>query len=315
LGGLAVGTAAKFGSDFAQTAWTDSSGKLKKLFQFGSMKNGDALVGHEKLETLIDDEKVQVHRIGEGVLSTATDKKNSPAALFKTPEHLRRCGDKKKKAMVAAKKKDEKHRNLLDLPIEEWDKLDEDDKADQVDLYYEAKKAKAMVAAKKKDEKHRNLLDLPIEEWELLDEDDKADQVKEAKKAAKEAKKAAKTAFESLAPEQQEEAVELKKKEKHAEKYRKLLDLSTGEWELLDEDDKEDLVDLYYAEKKRVRQKKQAKRQKELRASRKFKDDLNQKLRDERASLTKEAKKEASRKRKLQPARMKQKRKQKRKLQ
>jgi hypothetical protein len=46
--------------------------------------------------------------------------------------------------------------------------------------------------------------------------------------------------------------VEKKKKEKHAKKYRKLLDLSTGEWELLDEDDKEDLVDLYYAEKNRV---------------------------------------------------------------
>jgi hypothetical protein len=43
LGGLAVGTAVKFVSDFAPTAWTDSSGKLKKLFQFGSMKNGSAL--------------------------------------------------------------------------------------------------------------------------------------------------------------------------------------------------------------------------------------------------------------------------------
>jgi hypothetical protein len=108
--------------------------------------------------------------------------------------------------------------------------------------------AKAMVAAKKKDEKHRNLLDLPIEEWELLDEDDKADRVD----------------------------------------------------------------DLY---SKVSKAKKKAKRQKELRASRKFKDDLNQKLRDVRAGLTKEAKKEASRKRKLQPGRMKQKRKPKRKLQ
>ena len=51
-----------------------------------------------------------------------------------------------------------------------------------------------------------------------------------------------------------------------AEKYRKLLDLSTGEWESLDEDDKEDLVDLYYAEKNRVRQAVKTKKQKEKRA-------------------------------------------------
>ena len=47
-----------------------------------------------------------------------------------------------------------------------------------------------------------------------------------------------------------------------------------------------------------------AKRQKELRASQKFKDDSNQKRRDVRAGLTKEAKKEASRKRKLQPSQL-----------
>jgi hypothetical protein len=144
LGGLAVGTAVKFGSDFAPTAWTDSSGKLKKLFQFGSMKNGDALVGHEELETPIDKEDVQVHRIEEGALSIATDKKDSPDELFKKPAHLRRCGDKKAKAMVAAMEKDEKHRRLLDLPTEEGGSLDEDVKAERVDFYssfyYEEKK-------------------------------------------------------------------------------------------------------------------------------------------------------------------------------
>ena len=61
----------------------------------------------------------------------------------------------------------------------------------------------------------------------------------------------------------------------HAEKYRKLLDLSTGEWELLDEDDKEDLVDLYYAEKKNIAQK-----------------DDNLKRRDARAGRSKEEKEE-----------------------
>ena len=125
LGGLAVGTTPKFGSNFVQTAWTDSSGKLKKLFQFGSMKNGTSLVEHEKMETAIDEAEVQVHRIEEGALSTATDKKDSPDALFEEPAHLKRCGDKNKaKAKVAAKKKDEKHRNLLELPTDEWESLD-----------------------------------------------------------------------------------------------------------------------------------------------------------------------------------------------
>jgi hypothetical protein len=78
----------------------------------------------------------QVHRIEEGVLSTATDKKNSPGVLFKEPEHLKRCGDR-----VAAKKvKDEKQRLLLELPTEEWEPLDADDKAYLVDFYYEEKK-------------------------------------------------------------------------------------------------------------------------------------------------------------------------------
>jgi hypothetical protein len=77
------------------------------------MQNGNALVEHEKMETAIDEAEVQVHRIEEGALSTATDKKNSPGALFKDPEHLKRCGDKKAKAMVAAMKKDEKHRSSL----------------------------------------------------------------------------------------------------------------------------------------------------------------------------------------------------------
>jgi hypothetical protein len=66
LGGPAVGTAVKFVSDFAPTDWADSSGKLKKLFQFGPMKNGNALVEHEEMETAIDEAEVQVHRIKEG---------------------------------------------------------------------------------------------------------------------------------------------------------------------------------------------------------------------------------------------------------
>jgi hypothetical protein len=65
----------------------------------------------------------------------------------------------------AAKKmvKDEKHRNLLDLSTGEWELLDEDGKADRVELYYvEKKKEKRAAKSKKqKDEKHRNLLDLP----------------------------------------------------------------------------------------------------------------------------------------------------------
>ena len=89
-----------------------------------------------------------------------------------------------------------------------------------------------------------------------------------------------------------------------------MLDLPIEEWELLDEDGKADLVDLYYVEKKAAADKvSKAKRQKELRASQKFKDDNNQKRRDVRAGLTKEAKKEASRKRKLAPSYSKKKRK------
>jgi hypothetical protein len=110
LGGPAVGTAVKFVSDFAPTDWADSSGKLKKLFQFGPMKNGNALVEHEEMETAIDEAEVQVHRIKEGALSTAADKKNSPDVLFKELAHHKRCGDKKAKAAAAAKVKDEKHR-------------------------------------------------------------------------------------------------------------------------------------------------------------------------------------------------------------
>jgi hypothetical protein len=100
------------------------------------MKNGDALVGHEKLETLIDEDEVQVHHIEEGALSTAIDKEDSPDKLFKEPAHLVRCGDR----MAKAKVKDEKHRILLDLTTEEWELLDEDDKAERVDLYYVEKK-------------------------------------------------------------------------------------------------------------------------------------------------------------------------------
>ena len=83
--------------------------------------------------------KAQVHCIEEGALSTATDKKNSPGVLFKEPEHLKRCGDKKAKAKVAAKVKDEKHRLLLllQLDTEEWEPLDADVKAHLVDFYYE----------------------------------------------------------------------------------------------------------------------------------------------------------------------------------
>jgi hypothetical protein len=204
LGGLAVGTTPKFGSNFVQTAWTDSSGKLKKLFQFGSMKNGTSLVEHEKMETAIDKAEVQVHCIEEGALSTATDKKNSPDALFEEPEHLRRCGSKKAKAMVAAKKKGEKQRNLLDLPLEVWELLDEDAKADLVDLYYAEKKRERGEKKKKRERE---------EAKKAAKEAKKAAEV--AKKAAKEAKKAAevakKAAFESLTPEQQQE--EVKKKE------------------------------------------------------------------------------------------------------
>jgi hypothetical protein len=86
--------------------------------------------------------KAQVHCIEEGALSTATDKKNSPGVLFKEPEHLKRCGDKKAKAKVAAKVKDEKHRLLLllQLDTEEWEPLDADVKAHLVDFYYEEEK-------------------------------------------------------------------------------------------------------------------------------------------------------------------------------
>jgi hypothetical protein len=109
------------------------------------------------LETSIDKEDVQVHRIEEGgALSTATDKKDSPDELVKKPAHLRRCGDKKATAMVAAMKKDEKHRRLLDLPTEEWrGSLDEDVKADRVDFYYEEKKRKREEKKRKRDEKKR----------------------------------------------------------------------------------------------------------------------------------------------------------------
>jgi hypothetical protein len=55
LGGLAVGGGVKFVSNFAPTDWTDCSGKLKTLFQFGSTKNGNALVAHEEIETAIND--------------------------------------------------------------------------------------------------------------------------------------------------------------------------------------------------------------------------------------------------------------------
>ena len=117
-----------------------------------------------------------------------------------------------------------------------------------------------------------------------------------------------------------EKAKAAKKAEKHAKKYRKLLDLSTGEWELLDEDDKEDLVDSYYAEKNRVAkaeknrvrceqradqtegEKEEACRkrniaQKAYRQPRK--DDDNFKRRDARAGRSKEEKEEDNRKRKI----------------
>jgi hypothetical protein len=47
------------------------------------------------------------------------------------------------------------------------------------------------------------------------------------------------------------------------EKHRNLLDLSTGERELLDEDGKADLVDLYYVEKKEEKRAARSKKQKE----------------------------------------------------
>ena len=53
--------------------------------------------------------------------------------------------------MVAAKKKDEKHRNLLDLPTEEWELLDEDVKADRVDFYYEEEEKEAMWVKEEKE--------------------------------------------------------------------------------------------------------------------------------------------------------------------
>jgi hypothetical protein len=56
---------------------------------------------------------------------------------------------------VAAKKKDEKHRNLLDLPTEEWELLDEDAKADRVDFYYEEKKREREEKKREREEKKR----------------------------------------------------------------------------------------------------------------------------------------------------------------
>jgi hypothetical protein len=80
LGGLAVGGGVKFVSNFAPTDWTDCSGKLKNLFQFGSMKNSNALVEHEKMEV-----KVQVHCIEERALSTATDtRRTAPACCSRS---------------------------------------------------------------------------------------------------------------------------------------------------------------------------------------------------------------------------------------
>jgi hypothetical protein len=57
------------------------------------------------------------------------------------------------KAMMAAKKKDEKHRNLLNLPIGAWELLDEDAKADRVDFYYQQKKREREEKKRKRDEK------------------------------------------------------------------------------------------------------------------------------------------------------------------
>jgi hypothetical protein len=133
----------EFKTSFDQTVWMSSAEeKLKKLFQFGSMKDGAKLVEQAAVETSIDKGTTTTHTLDSAKLSNEGKTDSRPNCL-ETKAHKHACGSAEEKRVNKAQAKDESNRRRSGLSTEDWQALGADGKAEVIDrLKEEAKEEK-----------------------------------------------------------------------------------------------------------------------------------------------------------------------------